>query len=1123
MPKLFSILLVVTFHFSLAWAQVTTGTVLGTVQDATGAVLPGTEVTVTHLDTSISRTVISDDEGRYQLTNLNLGNYEVAASLPGFQTEVQTGIEMTIGRRAVVNFSLNVGEITERVTVTSEAPLVETTSGSLGDLVDRKTVLELPLNGRDMTQLLTLQAGTAFVTTGGAAGEGGANGGFSQRVSIGGARPHDSAVLMDGNSVKGSDQGVPAGVSGNFLGGEAVQEFKIERNAYSAAYGGASGGTINVVSKAGTNEFHGSIYNFHRNDNLDATHYFSNRDGLNKAPFIRNQYGFSVGGPIIENKTFFFWNFEGMRERKSNPDRRTLPDENMRNGLLRLDSGGDDVTAGAPLVDMSTIAGFDPKTLRYLTLFPTPTGPFRDDGDGTLVEFFDSPRPVNEDYYTLRIDHNFSESDTLFGRYSWLNSDRTVTHDIPFWTTEDQVNNDFVTLEEKHIFSPQLLNTFRAGINRRLNGQESFEEANCCDTSLRFVPDDKFKRVFGTAEPTQGEFAISGLSAIGLGAPGGSATGGWVRFKTTNYQWQDDVIYNKGPHSAKLGFSWHRVDFGGDNPSRIAGQFSFSNIVDFMKNEPSRFRGNILEDSDGLRDFHMDIIAWYIQDDWQISPKLSANLGFRHEFYTVPNEVDGKFSNLKDPQNDSTFTINGQFPDGTCCTDDKWFLNPSLKSFMPRIGFAYDPTGSGKTAIRLGAGLFYNHVSPGAFRRAGFRSAPHMKEQNFRSGVDGTFGPGDDPSAIFLQVTTQGLGFEDMQPFAYDYLRNPHMYQWNLNIQQEVMPGAAVTIGYAGSRGMNLFHQTCVNFAEASREIIPGRLTYAPDAAVPNQSELFSDLCMLNQETSTDSWYHSLQTGFQRRFRDGWQLQASYTFSRTIDEASQINGAFANNNGGVSYPAEPDLRRSLAAYHVANAFSVSSVIELPFGQGKAFGNSWNGVTDTILGGWQLSNILRLASGPAASIIMSTPNDLIRLGFNARGTGNGMFLDFADGFSDNSPVLGTKDSFNYFDISAFAPPPESLDSRGRMRIRTLGTLGRNTLSAPGVANLDFSLTKNNQVTETVNVQFRAEFFNALNRANFREPDSRIFGSSGGSPRSTAGELTRTSTRNRQVQFGLRITF
>ena len=1084
---------------AVALGQVTTGTILGTVQDETGAVLPGAEVVVTHVDMGRSRTVISDDEGRYQVTNLNLGHYEIEASLPGFQTAVRTGIEITIDRRAVVDFTLNVGEITERVTVTGEAPLVETTSGSLGSIVDRNTVIELPLNGRDLTGLLTLQAGTVFVTT----TRRGGNSGFSQRVSISGARPHDAAVLLDGTGVKGTDRGVPSGVSGNFLGAEGIQEFKIERNSYSAQYGGASGGVINVVSKSGSNDFHGSIYEFHRNDNLDATNFISNRDGGGKPPFIRNQFGFSVGGPIIENKTFFFWNYEGMRDRESSTRTRTLPNLDTRNGFLPLDlsdPANPTIQIGAPVVE---VPGLQERVRPFFRLWPLPGPTATDQGDGTVRESINTPRSTDEDYYQLRVDHNFSDSDSLFGRYTFQDSSRQSFLVLDRWGNRDFVDNDFLTLAYTHIFSTQVLNTFRFGFGKRVSGQSAFEDP-LEDFDLRFVPEDAWSAPQG-ADWIQGQLSIGGVSNPGIGST--QAGAGWTLLDTENWEYYDDVIYTRGPHSLKFGFTWSRVLTGGDNPSRPGGVYSFDDLVKFWKAEAGQFRGAILPDLDTIRELKIDTFGFYLQDDWQVTPRFNANLGLRYEFYTVPTEKDGKLSNLIDPLNDDTITMSGQILDADgeptgVKSGESWFLNPSLKSFMPRIGLAFDPTGSGKTALRLGAGLFYNHIQPDTFQRAIFRSAPFIKETNFRRGINF-------PDA-FDQVVNQGIGAVEMQPFDYN-MKNPHMYQWNLNIQQEVIPGTAVTVGYAGSRGLNLLNQRNINAKVA--DIVDGRLVYAADAARPNQSELFGDLQLLSQDASSDSWYHALQMGLQRRFQAGYQLQLSYTYSRTIDESSQINSAFNNQGGGVSYWPIPDLRRSLAAFHVASAFSASGIWQLPFGQGQALGNSWNGLTETFLGGWQLSGILRMADGPATSITMSGNNSLTRRG--------GLQLttpDLAAGGS-TSPVLGTKDSFHYFDVSAFQPPPSV---EGGSEIRTLGTVGRNTLIGPGVATLDFSLTKNTKVTETVNVQFRSEFFNILNRANFGLPNSTVFGRTG-NPTSSAGRLGATTTSARQIQFGLRITF
>jgi len=1077
MSRISTILLVLALHFSFAGAQVNLATVLGTIQDATGAVLPGVEVTATHVDTGLSRTVVSDDEGRYRIANLNLGDYEVAASLPGFQTEVQTGIELTIGRRAILEFTLRVGEITERVTVTGETPLVETSSGTLGGLVDRNTVIELPLNGRDLTGLLTLQPGNTPVTTGGKS----TNAGFTNRVSIGGARPLDVSVLLDGTEVKSIDQGVPAGISGNFIGGEAIQEFKVERNSYSAQFGGASGGVINVVSKSGGNDFHGSIYEFHRNDNLDASHFrdiplFDSNGafiGKDKPEFKRNQYGFSVSGPIIESKTFFFFNYEGLRDRRGRTEFRTVLSDDARNGLLRLDSNGD-IDTSAPLVPVT----YDADVIPFLELWPEP-GPLAVDLlDGRAREPAGFSEPTNEDFYQVRVDHNLSDSDSLFVRVTRQTSDRANPREIDRWVQNEFVNNTFVTLEEKRIFSPRVLNSFRFGFNRRGLGQLSTEDP-ITDTALRFVPESAWRAPLG-AEYVQGEINGTGLSTVGLGR-------GWVDRKVNSFEYFDDVIYEQGAHSWKFGFTWRRLQYNGDSPSRPAGAFSFGSLEDFLLlGEPSRFRGDIIPETTSIRGLRMNIAGWYIQDDWQVSPQFTVNLGFRHEFFTVPYEVNDKLANLRSPLTDTSITYLA------ADTDDAWFNNPSKASFMPRIGMAWDPTGAGKTALRLGGGLFYNHIQSDTFIRAVHRTAPFQLETNIRGGNI----PFPD---IFDAVVAQGVGQPDIQPFSFDYMRNPHMYQWNLNIQHEIMPGTAVTLGYAGSRGFNLMHQ--VNLNTATADNVNGRYVFADTAALPNQT--FRDLDLLSQESSIDSWHNGLEMGLQRRFQAGWQLQLAYTYSRTVDESSQINQAFSNQGGGVNYYPDPDMHRSLAAFHVSRSFAASGIWQLPFGPGKAFGSGWSGVTEKILGGWQLSSIFKLSDGPPVMITIQGRRDLRDLGLRTDTP------DLAPGGS-LSPVLGGPDQ--YFDVSDFVFPPD----------RTIGTVGRNTLIGPGVAVVDFSLTKNTQASETVNVQFRAEFFNILNRANYALPNTRVFSRSG-SARSGAGFIEDLTNSPREIQLGLRVVF
>jgi outer membrane receptor protein involved in Fe transport len=1054
----------------LAGAQ-TTASIAGTVTDATGGVLPTAEIVVTNAETGVTRTTTADDQGRYRVSNLNIGRYDVSATMAGFQTATRQGINLTIGREAVVDISLNLGEISDQVTVTSDAPLVDTRSGGLGGIVDRDTILEIPLNGRDLTGLITMQAGTAEIASSNVNTH--ATAGYGRRFSIGGARPTDNAVMLDGTDVRSLDQGVPAGVSGNFLGGEAIQEFKVERNSYSAQFGGGSGGVINVVSKSGTNAFNGSAYGFFRDSALDAANFRApvkldasgNPAGKDVPDFQRQQFGVSAGGRIIPNRMFYFANFEGLRDRLGFTGFFRTFTEASRRGIFP-----------------DRVVQIKPEVVPYLALWPQPGPGAVDLGDGTMREAQNLERETDEKFGQVRIDHNLSDSDAIYGRITRQISDLRAPGAggtgeggdvIARWSHVRRVYNTFLTVEERKIFTPRLLNTFRFGFNRRGLSENSLEDPPV-DPSLFLVPVEAWRYPMG-AEPIMGGISVTGLSTVGLGR-------GWVDRATNNIQFINDMVYNRGAHNWKFGFAWLYTQFKGDNPSRPGGELGFNSIDNFLLGRPNSFRGDILPETDHSRDLRWSLIGWYAQDDWQPSSRLTFNLGFRHEFYTVPTEKDGKIGNLKDPLNDTEITVIGS-------RGDSWWENPSLTSFQPRVGLSWDPTGSGRTAVRAGGGIFYNHVSAYWFSAPAWRTAPFALESTVQTT------PGVMPfPGIYDYIVGLGPGQADIQGYDYYNMRNPHMIQWNLNVQREVLPQLGVTVGYAGSRGLNMLQTVSRNTPMAT--IVNGRYTFPVGTVRPNAA---FPIELTMREATADSWYHSLQVEIQRRFVSGWMLQMAYTHSKTIDEVAQTQTLFTGE-GNTPYYWDKDLNRGLAPYHIANRFSATGVWMLPLGAGHRIGGDWTGWRNAILGGWQFGGQLNLSDGGPFSVTRGTPSVLSALNVGANRP------DLIPG-GDKNPVIGDPD--RYFDASQFVMPPD----------RTLGNLGRNTVIGPGIINVDIGLTKNTQITDESRLQLRVEVFNLLNRANLGLPDRSVFNASG-RPNPEAGFIPNTSTTARQIQLGVR---
>ena len=1089
-------------------AQVAGGTISGTVSDSSGRVIPSAQISITNVDTRVSRTAATNEDGFYTAPNLLPGNYELRFSAPGFKTEVRSRIALTVGAAAVLDLTMQVGTAVETLQVTSEAPTVQLASSDISAVVNATTVRELPLNGRSWTDLAQLQPGVNAIQTQPtfAAGTDRGNRGFGQQLTISGARPQQNNYRLDGVSLNDYANGAPGSVLGGNLGVDAIQEFSVLTSNYSAEYGKTSGGVVNAITRSGTNQIHGSAYEFLRNSKLDARNFF---DADKIPPFKRNQFGGAIGGPILKDRTFFFADYEGIRQSKGISTLAFVPSQNARNGLLCSSPAGADPSNPCTTTQIAV----DPSAAAYLTFYHLPNGPILGNGD-TGEYTFAGQQIVNENFLTTRVDHKFSNNDSLLGTYMF---DRTP------YSSPDGLNNvefdtltsrQFLAVEETHIFTPRFANSIRIGGNH---------EAVNNNQSLKAINPDAARTDLGVggtafAGRKAAQVLVGGLSDF-TGGVGGSPT---YFYHWNSIQIYDDAFFTKGTHSIRFGGAVERMLLNVLADTDPNGIWNFDNVQGFLTNNPTKFQGGIASTL-SPRNLRQTLFGAYVQDDWRARPNLTLNLGLRYEMSTVVRETSGKLANLRN------------ITDATAHLGNPFFSNPTLKDFEPRVGFAWDPLRNGKTAVRGGIGMFDVQPLPYQFPLLVTQAIPFFSYtvvKNLSAGSFFNFG-GQDISFPANRLRTT---------YAEPNPKRNYVMQWNLNVQQQLAPSLAAMVAYVGSRGV---HQPFR--VDDANLVIPTKTSAGyvwPFVQDPNDPNFGGPLDPINPNFGSvrgmfyrgHSQYDALEAQLAKRMSHGFQVQGTYTWAKSIDtsSASVAGDTFGNSISSLHW-FDLRLSRGLSDFNVGRTLVVNGTWEVPTPKSLAAPAQW------ALGGWELGLIFTASDGVPFTATWGTGSD-------PANTNSGDDWAFPNrlGGPGCKTLTNPGNPTNYIKTQCFAVPtapdmafwnqycdpmPPSVGGPVAFPLcfNLRGNAGRNILIGPGVTSLDFSLFKNNyikRISERFNIQFRAEIFNILNHANFAPPstptNSDIFDGSG-SPNTVAGALTSTTTTAREIQFAVKVIF
>ena len=1091
--------LISSFLFVLASAASAqdSAAIFGTVADPSGAVVAGANVTARNTDTAVVRATLTDNMGRYRLLSLPVGLYEIHVKQPGFPEAIRTGIRLVVAQDAQVDVPLRLGEASTQVTINEDAPPVSATAADISGLVGEKEVKNLPLNGRSFDLLMTLNPGVVNFTwekTGGLIGI--SNSTTANMFSVEGNRPQQNLFLLNGIEYTGAAENnmTPGGTSGQLLGIDAVREFNILRDSYSAKYGKKPGGQVSIVTQSGTNQWHGSVYEFLRNNALDARNFF---DASSSAPpFNRNQFGVSVGGPIQKDKTFFFANYEGFREALHQTSVALVPD-----ALARADA--------VPIVQRLGLMNLWP-------VAPATAPDIKISGNDGIQQYLSSPlQIIREDFGTARLDHTFSIRDSASAIYTIDDSySNTATVLDPFSTDLITLREQVFSLQEDHVFSQGMVNTARFGFSRA--------------------------GYFFTGEPTPGTPAASTsgfLAGLPIGAVvvggsqasnpqtqiglAGSNNGSNLHVARNLFTFTDQVSATHGRHQWTAGI-WLQPFQSNENILLSQfGQMTFAGLGALINGEAS-FLYSPTPAPLGWRSLFG---AFFAEDVILLRPRLTLSLGFRGESSTGWNEAHGRAANYQ--------LLNGvaqcQTTTATCLPAvGSALFSVNRAKFLPepRLGLAWSPLGT-KTVIRAGLGM-YNDLQDALGYRAD-QNAP--SNPTYTVAACATVGciaslklPISPTAPVFVGLFVPG----GVQPDMY----TPTVVTWSVRLEQQLSPNTLLSVGYVGNHGYHELigvdenaRQPVVCPAAPCPATFPNTAAYGVLAGLPVPAGTFyigptaaggsppkPNPALANTWTwmsEGDSSYDALQIDLTRRFSRGLSLRGVYTFSKVLDDGDSYNATAAGNAPGlISNPYDVRADRGLGTFDVRNSAVISATYDIPVGKGRHWLGSTHGVGGVLANGWAVNSIVTLQDG-----FPFTP----QLSYNPSNDGDtrNPVRPFVNPSFSGPVILGTPTE--WFNPAAFAAVPNNSGF--------FGNLGRDTYIGPGLGSWDFSAMKDMAIGERMSLQFRAEIFNLLNRANFNTPSLIVAVLQPGSTTPTSsgvgGLITATSTSSRQVQFGLKL--